>query len=321
MHHQILELRGLEGAETLKALASDMRLRILVLINKAPMNVNELAQALGISAPTVTKHLHVLDQAGLITSDYSPGVQGMQRRCKPNYNRFMLTFEEAEVPEYNVEQVSMPIGLYSLAHSSGRSGLASAERIISILDDPQAFLHPGRAAAQILWMSEGFIEYVFPCGINGQVDIHRLELVAEICSEAPNHDNNYPSDITVWINGVDIGTWTSPGDFGEQRGRLNPDWWNENWTQHGMLKVWSIDNYGSYIDGNPISDVNLKTAMIAPRQPITVRIGNKPDAEHIGGFNLFGAGFGNYEQDIVLRVHYIGKAGVRNESVFRGEER
>jgi len=169
-------------------------------------------------------------------------------------------------------------------------------------------------------MADGFVEYVFPCGIHGPVEICRMELVAEICSEAPNYDNNFPSDITVWVNGVDIGTWTCPGDFGEERGRLNPDWWNENWTQHGMLKVWSIDQYGASVDGNPISDVTLDTAMIGPRQPITVRIGNKPDADHAGGFNLFGAGFGNYEHDIMLRIHYRGRTSEPTQALQQVEE-
>ena len=37
---------------------------------------------------------------------------------------------------------------------------------------------------------------------------------------------------------------------------------------------------------------------------ITVRIGNKPDAVYIGGFNLFGKNFGDYNQDIVLNIEY-----------------
>jgi predicted transcriptional regulator len=28
----------------------------------------------------------------------------------------------------------------------------------------------------------------------------------------------------------------------------------------------------------------------------------KEDAEHPGGINIFGRGFGNYDQDIVLRI-------------------
>jgi predicted transcriptional regulator len=137
------------------------------------------------------------------------------------------------------------------------------------------------------------------------MEITRLELSAELCSEAPHHNNDYPSDITVWVNDVEIGTWTSPGDFGGKRGRLNPPWWNDSHSQYGMLKIWSVDREGSYVDGTPASDNGLRRLMLAPQQPITVRIGIKPEAEHPGGFNLFGRGFGNYEQDVVLRLHYV----------------
>jgi predicted transcriptional regulator len=35
----------------------------------------------------------------------------------------------------------------------------------------------------------------------------------------------------------------------------------------------------------------------------TFRIAVKPDAKHLGGINIFGRGFGNYDQDIILRLH------------------
>jgi predicted transcriptional regulator len=36
-----------------------------------------------------------------------------------------------------------------------------------------------------------------------------------------------------------------------------------------------------------------------------VRIGVKAEAEHVGGMNLFGRGFGNYDQAIVLRLSFV----------------
>ncbi|MER9545553.1 transcriptional regulator, partial [Mesorhizobium sp. M0437] len=35
---------------------------------------------------------------------------------------------------------------------------------------------------------------------------------------------------------------------------------------------------------------------------IRVRIGVKDDAKRPGGINIFGKGFGNYDQDILLRI-------------------
>lgn len=62
-----------------------------------------------------------------------------------------------------------------------------------------------------------------------QVD--SLSLSLEICSEAPMHHLDWPSDITLGINGVELGTWTSPSDFGGVRGRLTPLWQWESDSQ------------------------------------------------------------------------------------------
>lgn len=315
MRTHILERRASDGIDLLKALSSETRVRMLELLAQGDMNINELARALNTSQPTITKHTQLLEQAGLIDTEYKPGLQGMQKRCRLVYRRIILSFEPADLPEEQIEQIEMPIGLYTLVHPTPTCGLANRERIIGFLDDPQSFFDPERATAQLLWMAEGFVEYVFPCNLNVQAQVHRLELIMEICSEAPNYNNRYPSDITLWINGVEVGTWTSPGDFGGKRGRLNPPWWNDYMTQYGVLKIWSVDSEGSYVDGTPVSEVTVADLLLAPRQPIVVRIGVKPDAEHVGGFNLFGRGFGNYEQDLVLRLHYRTNSQVASPEV------
>jgi len=204
----------------------------------------------------------------------------------------------------------MPIGMYTFAHPTITCGLASREKIIGFMDETQSFLLPERSQAQILWMAEGFVEYIFPNTVPSMMEISQVDLSMEICSECLDFNNDYPSDITVWINGVEIGTWTSPGDMGDRHGRLNPAWWNHHDSQYGFLKVWSVGDEGCYIDSAMLSEITVKDIMVVPRQPVTVRIGIKPDAEHVGGFNLFGRGFGNYEQDLSLRLHYKPKEAV-----------
>lgn len=304
MKRHVMEVRGPDSVELFKALASEMRVKILQLLGEHNMNINELAQALGIAQPTVTKHAQILEQMGLIKCEYMPGSQGMQKRCSLSFEKFIVDFETKKVPEHQILETEMPVGLYTMVHATPTCGLMSPEHLIGIVDDPQAFYHPDRAAANHIWMADGFVEYVFPCGIPTSSKIHKFELLMEVCSESPDYNNDYPSDITIWINNVEIGTWTSPGDFGGKRGRFSPDWWWDNWTQYGMSKLWSVDEDGSYIDGAPISYVSLNKIKLAPFEPITVRIGIKPDAVHRGGLNLFGKGCGNYDQDIVMRLHY-----------------
>src|SRR5690606_7400426 len=124
--------------------------------------------------------------------------------------------------EERVEEVSMPVGLYSYATVTPQCGLANREKIIGFLDVPQSFLDPERATAEILWMAGGHVEYVFPNTLPASVEILRMEFIAEACSEAPDYNHDWPSDITLWVNETEVGTWTCPGDFGAKRGVLNP---------------------------------------------------------------------------------------------------
>ncbi|CAN5699104.1 transcriptional regulator [soil metagenome] len=302
---QEIGLREPRAAEVFKALGNEARLAILDLLSENDRNINELGTALGISQPSVTKHVQYLESAGLIVSEYMPGLQGMQKRCRLATEGVQVSFASSRKPEFQTETIAMPIGLYTLANPSGTCGLAGTERIIGFYDQPQSFFLPDRVNAQILWMADGFVEYTFPCSLPRSVELKRLELQMEICSEAPDFNLDWPSDLTVWINGVELGTWTCPSDFGGERGRLNPDWWIDHMTQFGALKVWSVDAEGSYVDGTPVSEVTLARTMVTPLQPITVRVGVKPDAPHAGGFNLFGRAFGNYAQDLVLRLNYV----------------
>ena len=96
----------------------------------------------------------------------------------------------------------------------------------------------------------------------------------------------------------------SPGDFGGERGALTPNWWEEWNSQYGLLKVWKVAEDGSYVDGMRISNVTLDQLRLEQARFISVRIGVKENARHVGGINIFGRSFGNYPQDIVLRLRF-----------------
>jgi predicted transcriptional regulator len=306
-HSHIVEVRNEQAVEICRALSHEGRFAILKLLAEGEKNINELGTALGASQPTVTKHIQQLEQVGLVESEYMPGAQGMQKRCRLKHNRLIIDLAPDIVTDDRLDEVSMPIGLYTLVSPGGTCGLANRTKFIGFLDKAQSFYDPERATAEILWMANGFVEYAFPNDLPTTMEVDRLEVVMEVCSEAPDHNPDWPSDLTLWINGVELGTWTCPGDFGGKRGLLTPTWWVEHMTQFGLLKIWSVDREGSYVDGSRISDVTLSRLLVIPQQPLTIRLGVRPDAEHQGGFNLFGRGFGNYAQDIVLRLHYSPK--------------
>ncbi len=52
--------------ERLRALADESRIRLLLRLKRGPASVGELARELGVAQPSVSKHLSVLKQAGLL---------------------------------------------------------------------------------------------------------------------------------------------------------------------------------------------------------------------------------------------------------------
>ena len=172
------------------------------------------------------------------------------------------------------------------------------------MDDPASFYEPDRLTAQLVWFRAGHVEYLFPNRVPPGSAISALAISAEVCSEAPLHDPDWPSDLSLWVNGVHLGAWTCPGDFGGTRGRLTPSWWDDRDSQYGVLKRWRVTPEGSTIDGVALSDTTLPALGLRTGEPIAVRIGIHPDAVNVGGINIFGHGFGNYPQDVNLRIEY-----------------
>lgn len=300
-----VKLDSEEGAKITKALAAGQRVTMLGLLARRAMNVNEITAALGLSQPTVSTHIRMLEEAGLIECEHVSTGKGSEKRCWVRFDRLTLELEPVTPQdEEHVQEITMPVGLFTAVSVTPTCGLASDTRMIGFLDNPQSFLLPERAEAQILWFADGWVEYTFPCDLPPTAEITGIELMCEVCSEAPNYDNEWPSDITVWMNSVEVGAWTSPGDLGGARGRLNPAWWSDSLTQYGALKSWSVTASGSFIDGVRVGDTRLADLDAGYKRPITVRIGVEPDAVHRGGVNIFGRRFGSYPQDLTLRVRY-----------------
>jgi predicted transcriptional regulator len=93
-------------------------------------------------------------------------------------------------------------------------------------------------------------------------------------------------------------------------GKLTPAWWPLERTTHGMLKQWSVGEAGAMIDGVALSGVTTGMLNLARAHHIKVRLGIKAEARHRGGLNLFGRKFGNYPQDLLMRIAFAYPRGV-----------
>jgi predicted transcriptional regulator len=289
------------------ALSTRSRVDILRLLISQNLNIVEIAEALKLPVSTVASNIKVLEAARLINTELLPASRGAMKVCSRNYDDIHIALNlEKAIPKGDIQvyEVDMPIGHYSDCEVSPTCGMANGEGMIIREDEPASFYHPKHVGAQIMWFRKGYVEYLMPLEIPAEAIIESLELSMEICSEAPNYDHNWPSDISVWINGVEIGMWTCPGDFGDRRGKLNPAWWFEWSTQYGLLKTWRVDKNKTTLDMEKISAVDLAQLNLQNSHKLRVRIGIKPDAVHQGGVNLFGRQFGDYDKNIKMSVHY-----------------
>ena len=305
MTNQILVVDPLERQDILRSLASEVRVRILEhLTRQGPRNVNQVAEELDLPQSTVSSNIQILVDAGLVQTRSEKGRKGSQKICNSTFTELLIAFKD-QTPAQNANaiDVSMPIGLYTRCEVSAPCGLCSPEGIIGLLDVPDTFLDPDRMRAGLLWFNHGFVEYQFPNNAKlAGAQIAALELTVELSSEVPGTSKDWPSDITVAINGHEIGTWTSPGDFGDKRGKFTPDWWKLAGSQYGDLKRWEVRTDGTFLDGAKLSSCSLSDLQLNEHRSIRVRIGVKEDARHPGGMNVFGRGFGNHDQDITLRL-------------------
>lgn len=305
MSNQIIVVDPLERIDLIKSLASEVRVRILELLTReGPKNVNQLAEYLDLPQSTVSANVQVLVDVGLIQTKSQKAKKGSQKICYSTFSEMLIAFKDrAPAQHAGAIEVAMPLGLYTRCEVSAPCGLCSTDGVIGLLDVPATFLDPDRMRAGLLWFTRGFVEYQFPNNAtlaNAKVAV--LELSLELSSEVPGTSKNWPSDITIAINGHEIDTWTAPADYGDKRAKFTPDWWKLSGSQYGDLKNWRVTPDGTFRDGRKVSNCTLGDLELGAHRSIRVRIGVKDDARHPGGVNIFGNGFGNHSRDIVLRL-------------------
>ncbi|MFW2883247.1 ArsR/SmtB family transcription factor [Levilactobacillus brevis] len=282
-----------------EALSSEVRLHIIRLISEKPMSVKELAQELGLSSAIVTKHLDKLAAAELVTSKRV----GRSKMTELRVDTIEVKFPREIYPTFQVHQTSIPVGHYTEYRVQPSCGLAGKNGYIGKVDNPRYFMSPERMNAGMIWFNNGYVEYQTPNFLQGHEHLEMLDLTAELGSEFPFSNNTWPSDITFFINGKEIGTWRSLGNFSDIRGKYTPKWVPDNVNQYGVLKTLRVTDHGTYLDGQPFTDICLKDLPI-DQETWTVRFEVKENAEKAGGCTIFGQGFGNHDQNIELLAYY-----------------
>jgi predicted transcriptional regulator len=292
------------SALVFRALSSPERLRMLQRLVESPTNISELAEEFSLPLSTAALHVKVLEEAGLIFTEEKPGLRGAQKICAVLAEDVFLNIyhRKKDAAPTRSAVYRMPLGNYFDCSVTKPCGIAGRKTYIGTEDAENAFYRPNRIHAQLLWFTTGFLEYRFTNQAIKSEKLLELGFSFEACSEAPGYSNEWPSDITIWINHEEVSTFRSPGDYGGKRGIYSPSWWPDDATQYGDLHRIEINSEGCFCDERKTSTMNLESLHVTEGNFISFKIGVKEDAEYAGGINLFGEHFGNYRQDIEMTV-------------------
>ena len=301
----MLHLKSLEeGLDIFKALGSEVRIEIIrILSENNGMNMNELASRLNITNGALTSHIKKLEDCGIVAIANESAGHGNQKKCTVRLDKILIEVNPEENVK-NIYQTDIKVGHYSDYSVYPTCGLASDRAIIGEVDDARYFAHADRYEADILWLTRGYVEYIVPNFIPAGQKIDQISISLELGSEAPGYNDVWPSDISFFLNDRKVAVWTSPGDFGSVKGIFTPEWWFPNWNQYGQLKILVINHKGTFIDGLQVSDVVITDFHFDYHSTIKLKLEVEEDAEHVGGLTIFGKSFGNYNQDIAVRINY-----------------
>lgn len=283
---------------TYKALGDQTRLLILRTLGHGPRSVTQLADSCGISKSIVVRHLKQLGEANLIFFTKN----GRNKVANLVTQDIAIDVPDPGKKHMIIDKIEIPVGMFSKFDVKPTCGLADADGYIGITDDARSFNDFKRSRAQIVWFSKGYVEYTIPNYLTDRKNIKMISLNAELGSEFPTSNSNWPSDISFELDGHYLGFWKSKGDFADVRGKFTPRWTSKEFNQYGTYITIIITEVGTYISGKQISDLTIQQLLPLPEN-IRLRIGVDPRAPYQGGCTIFGKGFGNYNKEMSLVVY------------------
>lgn len=306
-----------------QALSNKTRLKIISLLSQGNFNINEISKSLKMPVPTVTVNVQKLEDCGIVKSQLKSGKHGKQKICKLQYNEIILKlhnhkeeiFENKENKKIKTtteitysdvlnKEININIGDFVDFQVNPECGLATRNKYIGTNNSRDAFFSPDKVKSQVIWFNDGYLHYDIENNLSEDSIIESIIISFEACSEHLFFNKNWPSDITLWLNDKEIGTYTSEGHFSSSKGELTPEWWPNQKSQFGELLTFEINNDSSYLNENIISSLNIKNVLSSPKNSISLKLGIKNNAKNSRGIIIFGDEFGSFPQHIKILLKY-----------------
>ena len=287
-----------------KALASEVRLDILRYIGSGKRSIGEIAGHIGLSNAITTRHVQQMEDAGLLDSERGTGIDRNKKLVFLKVDNIHIAFPEKVYSGLNLHATDLKIGHFTDFKAAPTCGLTTVNEIVGgKLDDPRSFMDSLRVDAALLWLCDGYVEYKIPNLMESNETPELLEFSFELASEFPISQNVWPSDISFYVNGIKAANHTLPGNFSDIRGRYTPAWWDDSLSQYGVLTFLRIYKDHTAVNGHINTQINLSDLHLNDSPFISLRLAVDPDAENKGGLTIFGKGYGNYDQNILVKFY------------------
>lgn len=129
-----------------KALSSPQRVKMIGLLASRSMNVNELADALGMPVSTAALNVRQLEEAGLISSEIQPGIRGAMKLCSRRIDSVSMHLVPETQEGVSALTLKLPLGSYASARDiRPECGLVSEHAWIGESNAPARVLSSGQA--------------------------------------------------------------------------------------------------------------------------------------------------------------------------------
>lgn len=293
------------------ALNSKTRRNIISLLTTNSYTVLEIAERLNMSLSNISFHVNLLKNAGLVNMTHNYSKRGNEKIIALEKHCLEILFvnnpQIANTSNSKTFQTELPVGSFNVFDIVPPCGMADSDGLLLGAEAaPDIFYNYKRLKGEIIWFTQGYLEYHFANSAIQNKILNGIQISLELCSECANYNNSFKSDITFSLNGKEVGTYTSPGDFGGRMGKLTPKNWPMGSTQYGMLVQIRIDEKGIWINQNHISAEETidDFAFLTKEKCFKLKIEVKPNAKYVGGINLFGSKFGDYPQGIRVTATY-----------------
>lgn len=285
------------------ALSSPIRIAILKQINNGGKTLSELAKLNYVSFSSIVFHVNLLEEAKL--------VRVKTIKINKTYSKYVIkgiflinilfNDEVSPIEETENYQQEMKVGHYTKAEFGKNNGFFVDKSFFTFYENTP-FLEK-RLNADLIYTNKGFVEYTFDNSKIKNREPIEITFSLEICSEVAYYNNNYESLIGFSINGIEVASYLSPGDFGGRRGRYSPNDSSINATQYGQLKMITVNKNGVYLDGILLNNkITIDTLNLNENNCILFRVTSKEFNHSNGGFNIFGKKYGDFNQDIEMTI-------------------